>query len=129
MYNTPFCRVSNTRYEKVKDTKSATQPGQAMPVKTLVERFATGQALGIAKSPQYIENADFDTPDMRFTDITERDLALEQNASHIASLKGDIDTKVAKYKEKLIKEQLEKERKEQLEKERKELEKTQSAAK
>nr|QJB20870.1 MAG: hypothetical protein [Microvirus sp.] len=112
MYNTPFCRVNNTTYEKIKDKISLTQPGQAMPVKTLVERFSTGQALGIAKQPQYIENADFDTPDMRFTDITERDLALEQNATKIANLKSDIDVKVAKYRDNLLLEQAKKKEKE-----------------
>ena len=112
MYNTPFCRVNETTYEKVKDNKSLTQPGQAMPVRTLVERFSTGQALGIAKNPQYIDNADFDTPDMRFTDITERDFALEQNANHIASLKSDIDNKVAKYRDKLLLEEAKKKQKE-----------------
>lgn len=121
MYNTPFCRVCETKHEKVKNKRSLTEPNQAYSVKTLVERFATGQALGIAKLPQYIDNATHDTPDLRFSDITERDEALAANAQLITTLKGDIDGKVAKYKEKLIKEQLEKEKKEQ--------EKIQTAAK
>ena len=121
MYNTPFCRVCNTKFEKIKDTKSVTEPGQAYPVRTLVERFATGQALGIAKIPQFIDDATHDTPDLRFSDIIERDEALANNAQLITSLKGDIDSKVAKYKERLIKEQLEKEKKQQ--------ENTQTAAK
>jgi len=51
--------------ESVKDPVSITQPNESYTVKELVEKYVTGQPIhAVVKQPQWIDNSNFDSPDL-----------------------------------------------------------------
>lgn len=103
----------NARYYptpgEVNGQPSLTVPDQAMSLKEILRRFASGIPMDAGKVPIYDEENDL--PDFTKMDLADREALAQEYAEEVREIKERVKERETKRAEKLLLEKLEKEKK------------------